>query len=57
MATMFQLGLRRLFVLPTLKAINLQNIGNIFAQPFLGLCFRLSARHGADDVAVAGVSD
>ena len=33
------------------------NIGNIFAQPFLGRGFRLSARHGADDVTVAGVGD
>ena len=40
-----------------ISAIYLHYIGNIFAQPFLGLCFRLSARHGADDVAVAGVGD
>ena len=29
----------------------------LFAQPFLGLCFRLCARHGADDVTVPGVGD
>ena len=32
-------------------------IGNVFAQPFLRLCFRLSAGHGADDIAVTRISN